>query len=146
MGALASYASGKKGQAVAIVEVLGASGGIAYANHRYGAGEMKLGSAADGTGGVPLDGALGLAGIAFAFFKPSSKFSHHALHLGLGAGAGFMYRVGAAKGDAAAQTAAAAAHTTAGQSALVASRPVPQLSAAFAQYSTNQRRAIHAVR
>jgi len=130
---LADLAS-RKHRALSVAEVLLASGGIAYLNHKVGAGEIKLGTAADGTGGVPLDGTIGLAGIAFAFWKPESKFASHALAIGLGAAAGFAYRTGAALGDSAAQT----AHTAGGPAQVPAHRPAPQLAAAFAKYQTPQ--------
>jgi len=116
----------RKGHGILAAEVIAGSGLIAFANHKYGAGEIKLGTAANGSGGVPLDGALGLAGIAYAFWKPTSKFAIHALGLGLGFGAGFAYRTGAAMGDRSAATATATAHTTAGHS-LAAAPAVRQL-------------------
>jgi hypothetical protein len=131
----------KKHRFLTVAEVAGGAAAIGFANHKLGAGEIKLAAKADGTGGVPLDAALGFAGIAYSFWKPESKLASHALGLGLGCLSGFAYRTGAAAGDKAAATAQIAAHTTGGVSAIGQGRPAPQLSAIFGQYSQAQRQA-----
>lgn len=122
MGSLSSIA-GRKGGLMMGVGGIAAVGAMAFANHAWGAGEIKLGAAADGTGGVPLDGAIGLGGLALAFWKPESKFASYALMAAIGGGGGFAYRVGAAAGD----KQASKAHSTSG-----IAMP-PQLAAHFAQ-------------
>jgi hypothetical protein len=123
-------------KAIAAVEVVGASGGIAYLNHRFGAGEIKLGAAKDGTGGVPLDGSLFLVGHLLGFMGTGgSKYTPHLHNLANGFGAGFAYRTGADLGDKAAATAAAGGTaTTSGQ--LVGGQLVgaPQLAPYFAKW------------
>ena len=133
---LHDLASSGKHRVVLTAEVIGGALGIAYLNHSMGGGEIKLFAQQDGSGGVPLDGTLGLLGIGYAFLRPSSRFARHAFGLGLGLASGFAYRTGAVMGDAAASQ----AHATAGNIPQIAHKPVPQLAPAFAKFSEPVRR------
>lgn len=84
------------------VETVAAAGAMGYANHRFGGGEIKIGTAKDGTGGVPLDATLFLAGNLIAFSGKGGKYAEDIHALANGAGAGFAYRTGADFGDKAA--------------------------------------------
>lgn len=127
-------------------EVLAGAGVIAYANHALGAGEIKLFSQADGSGGVPLDGTLAVLGIGWAMLRPASRWSRHALAIGLGTGAGFLYRTGAAMGDVSASSAKTMTHATAGEVAQMPARNVAQLPAHFRSFERSAARvAVRAV-
>lgn len=89
--------------AIRKAEVIGSSGAWGYLNHRYGAGEIKLGAAADGSGGVPADAAT-FFGLTLLGFMGPAKYASHAHAIADGSGAAFAYRAGAEKGDAAAKS------------------------------------------
>jgi hypothetical protein len=117
-------------KAIEAVEVVGAAGAMGYANHRFGAGEIKLGTSKDGTGGVPLDGSLFLIGHLAAFSGKAGKYASHLHNLANGAGAGFAYRTGADFGDKAAS--GAGSGSTSGQ--LVGADGYAQLGPYFQQW------------
>lgn len=84
--------------AIRAFEVVGAAGAMSYVNHRFGHGEMKLMAAADGSGGVPVDGLGFLLVHLGAFFSPA-KYSEHLHNVANGLGASFAVRAAADKGD-----------------------------------------------
>jgi hypothetical protein len=130
---LADLASSTKHRVTLVAEVVGGALGIAYLNHSMGGGEIKLFAQQDGSGGVPLDGALGLLGIGYAFLRPGSRWAKHSLGLGMGLASGYAYRAGAVMGDAAASKSA-----TAGNIPQITARPVPQLAPHFAKFAVPQ--------
>lgn len=115
-----------EGKVIRAAEVVGGAGAMGYANHRFGAGEIKIFAAKDGTGGVPLDATLFVAGNLLDFTGKAGKYGEHIANLANGAGAGFAYRTGADMGD---KAAASSGQATAGQ--LVGSAGYPQLDAYF---------------
>lgn len=86
-----SGAGAQKNMAVTVAIGNAVAGGLGYLHGRNGGMLTRF--------GVPLDGALALLGLGFAFWKPSNKFARYSFDAGLGASIYFTGSVGAGYGS-----------------------------------------------
>lgn len=86
--------------AIAITEVAGTAALIGFAGVRYAKVDKATGQrVAVNFGGAPLDLTAALVGLGFAFTNPNSSMAFHAMNVGTGALATYMFRMGAQAGQ-----------------------------------------------